>query len=253
MSVAALLALGVGSVAAVSCKKPPPPCNPDEKNFKTFRLVVQPELMNMDDEGNPRTTVLRVYQLKGGRTLDAMDFDTVFKTPEDFFGDELMGQKELPVYPERPEVIDIDIVPEATHVVAVALFREPTGNTWYSEWEVPMFHGYSVCNAETRKQPKWEDPCFYLTIEGTEVDGGHEPPPAFDPDKFEGLKCPPKPLKVQPPLETGGKKKKKRKKRNAKEDAAKAQEGGEKAQGGADKAQGGADKAGEAGDKVGGK
>ncbi len=248
------MALTAAAIAASSCKKEGPTCNPDEKNFKVFRLVVQPELMNMDDEGNPRTTVLRIYQLQGGRTLDSMDFDSVFENPTEFFGDELVGEKELPVYPERAEVIEIEAVPEATHVVAVALFREPTGNTWYREWEVPQFHGHSVCRAEKTKE-EWGDPCFYLTIEGTELDGGHQPPPAFDADKFEGLSCPDKPLKIKPPEDTG-KKKKKRKKRDLKGDAEKAQDGAEKGQDGADKAQGGADKAekaGEAGEKVGGK
>lgn len=253
-SVVVALGLTIAPFAIGSCKKPKPTCNPDEKNFEVFQLVLQPELMNMDGEGNPRATVLRVYQLQGGRTLDSMDFDSVFEDPAEFFGDELLAEKEFPVYPERPEVIEIEVVPDATHVVAVALFREPTGNTWYREWDVPQFHGHSVCRAEIAKQT-WSDPCFYLTIEGTELDGGHEPSPAFDADKFPGLMCPGKPLKIKPPEDTG-KKKKKRKKRDLKGDAEKTKDGADKAQGGADKAQGGADtaeKAGEAGGKVGGK
>lgn len=244
----------VSALAASSCKKKEgPTCNPDEKNFATFRLVVQPELMNMDDEGNPRTTILRIYQLQGGRTLDTMDFDSVYETPEEFFGDELIESKELPIYPERAEVIEIERADKATHAVAVALFREPTGNTWYREWEIPQFHGDSVCGAEKAGET-WADPCFYLTVEGTELDGGHTPPSAFDPSKFEGLQCPGKPLKIKPVVDTG-KKKKKKKKRDLKGDAEKAQEGADKGQEGADKAQGGADsaeKAGEAGKKVGG-
>lgn len=240
----ALLAATAGALGATSCKHKGPTCNPDEHGFAAFRLVVQPELMNLDDDGNPRATVLRIYQLQGGRTLDAMDFDAVFETPAEFFGDELLAEKELPVYPERPEVIEIPANPDATHVVVVALFREPTGNTWYREWEVPRFHGHSVCNAQ-RQGSTWGDPCFYLTLEGTELDGGHEPPPAYSADKFEGLVCPGKPLLVAPPPPAG---KKKRKKRDVKGDAADAKDGADQAQGGADQA----GEASEAGQKVGG-
>jgi len=254
-------------MATAACKpKLPPPCEPDEHAAKTFRLVVQPELMNLDNEGNPRTTIVMLYQLKGGRTLDVMDFDTVFETPTEFFGDEYLAEKEIPVYTDRPEVIEVEAHPEATHAVAVALFREPAGNTWYREWDVPLFHGHSVCAvkdknaANAAKKPKKQkeplpevpDPCFYLTIEGSVLDGGHTPPSAFDPEKFEALpECPPKPLKVKP-KETAPKKKKKKKKRDLKGDAEKTKDGGEKAQGGADATKGGADKAGSAGDKVGG-
>lgn len=231
----AWLVLGLSALLASSaCKKKEDTCKPDEKTFAKVRLVVQPApQINVDPEGTPRATGVRLYQLKGGRTLDMpLDFLQVWKDAAEVFGDELLKEEELTIYPDKPDVFEIEPEPEATHFVAVAIFREPVGSAWYAEWEVPQYHGYSVCAAEKNKQT-YEDPCFLLFMEGSQIDGGHEPPPGMDADAIP-VTCPPPPLKVEPkPPEEG--KKKKRKKGKGKE-----------------KAEGAADQAGEAQDKAAG-
>lgn len=237
-------------LALAGCKKKEgETCNPDEKGFKKVRVVVQStEEINLDPEGTPRATSLRIYQLKGGRSLDVpLDFRQVWQDGKAAFGDELLKEEELTIYPGKTEVFEIKPEGEATHFVAAAIFREPVGSAWYSEWEAPKFHGDSVCLAEAKKQT-YEDPCFLVFMEGSQIDGGHKPPPGMD-AKALPIACPPPPLTVKPAPPDDGKKKKK-KKGKAKDKAAEAQEQGAKAQDGADKAQGASDSAQGASDKV---
>ncbi|MCA9704631.1 MAG: type VI secretion system lipoprotein TssJ [Myxococcales bacterium] len=241
-SLAAVLGLGAALGLAGCKKKEGPTCKPEDETFAKVRVVVQPTPeINLDPEGTPRATGLRIYQLKGGRTLDVpLDFQQVWQNAAEAFGDELLKEEELTIYPGRPDVFEIEPEADATHFVAVAIFREPVGSSWYAEWEVPQYHGYSVCAAKEKKQT-YEDPCFLVFMEGSQIDGGHEPPPGMDADAIP-ISCPPKPLQVKPkPPEDG--KKKKRKKGKGKEKAEDAVEKGEE----------GADKAGqaqEAGDKA---
>jgi len=247
-----VLAVLLASVSLAGCKKKEgETCKPEDKAFKKVRVVVQstPEI-NLDPEGTPRATSLRIYQLKGGRTLDIpLDFRQVWQDGKAVFGDELLKEEELTIYPGKTEVFEIKPEDEATHFVAAAIFREPVGSAWYSEWETPKFHGDSVCLAEAKKQT-YEDPCFLVFMEGSQIDGGHKPPPGME-AKSLAVVCPPPPLTVKPaPPDDGKKKKKKKKKKSAKDQAAEAQEKGAEAQDGADKAQGASDKADAAGKTV---
>ncbi|MCH9683304.1 MAG: type VI secretion system lipoprotein TssJ [Deltaproteobacteria bacterium] len=229
-------------IALAACKKKDEnTCKPEDETFSMIRLVVQPTPeINLDPDGMPRPTTMRVYQLKGGRTLDVpLDFRQVWQDAATAFGDELLKEEEVTVYPDRPQVFEIEPDEEATHVVTAAIFREPTGNSWYAEWETPKFHGDSVCQAK-RKGQTYEDPCFLVFMEGSQIDGGHKPPPGMDADLIS-IACPPPPLKVKPAPPPS--KKKKRKRGKLKDKAADAQD---KAADGQDKAAGaqdGADKA----------
>jgi type VI secretion system VasD/TssJ family lipoprotein len=246
-------------LALAGCKKKEEEtCNPDEKGFKKVRVVVQStEQINLDPEGMPRATSLRIYQLKGGRTLDVpLDFRQVWQDAKAVFGDELLKEEELTIYPAKTEVFEMKAEDEATHFVATAIFREPVGSAWYSEWETPKFHGDSVCLAEAKKQT-YEDPCFLVFMEGSQIDGGHKPPPGMDTEALT-IVCPPPPLTVKPApaLDPKEEKKKKRKeKRKKRRDKLKgkgadAQEKGAEAQGASDKAQGASDTAEGAGKTV---
>lgn len=236
---ATLATLATLSTPACKKKNDGPTCKPEDETFAKVRVVVQPTPeINVDPEGTPRATSLRIYQLKGGRSLDVpLDFQQVWQDAASAFGDELLKDEELTIYPGKPDVFEIEPEAEATHFVAVAIFREPVGSAWYAEWQVPQYHGYSVCAAEAKKQT-YEDPCFLVFMEGSQIDGDHKPPPGMDAETIP-IECPPPPLKVkpQPPAQDDGKKKKRKK-----------GEGKEKLEGAAEKGQEGADKAGQAQD-----
>jgi hypothetical protein len=129
------------------------------------------------------------------------------------------------VYPDKPEVVEIQPAGDMTHVVAVAIFREPIGRDWFRVWERPKYHGHSVCSAQKKGQ-KWPDPCFYVQLDRYLVDGGHTAPAGFDKKKVT-IECPGPPMKTPPPEPQPGKKKKKKKKPKVKLEDAKKLEGAE--------------------------
>lgn len=235
----------LGSVVALAACKPKEgeTCKPEEKTFANVRVFVQAsDDINLDIEGNAQTTTVRLYQLSGGRSLDLpLEFRQVWQSDEEAFGDELLKKEELTIYPDKGELFEI--VPEegATHFVAAAIFREPVGSSWYVEWEVPEFHGYSVCAAEKKKQT-YEDPCLLISMEGSFVDGGHKAPPGIDVEAIP-IACPPPPLKVKPAEPTKEKKKKKKGKLkdklgDAQDKAGEGQDAAAEGQGAGDQAQG---------------
>ncbi|MEX1369301.1 MAG: type VI secretion system lipoprotein TssJ [Nannocystaceae bacterium] len=237
-----LLALGSILALAACKKKDEDTCKPEDNGFAKVRVVVQPaDMINVDSDGNARATSLRIYQIKGGRSLDVpLDFRQVWQDAADAFGDELLKEEEISVQPGTPDVFEIEPDPEATHLVAAAIFREPVATTWYAEWEVPQFHGDSVCMAKKKGQA-YEDPCFLIFMEGSQIDGGHEPPPGMDEEAISIL-CPPAPLKVKPAAPPKGKKKKK-KRGKLKDKAGEGQDKAGEAQGAGDEAQGAAETA----------
>jgi len=211
--VAIVLAFLVSLAAGVhGCKKKDegPSCVPEEKKWKV-RVLVQPaESINPDEQGESLATVIRIYQLSGDVALSTLDFRDAWQKGKDAFGDEFLAEEERTIYPGRPELVELEPDPKATHIVAVAIFREPNGVSWYRTWDVPKYHGDSVCLAE-RQHKTWEDPCFYLLIDRNTLDGGHTPPPGFDASKA-GVQCPGPPLKIKPPPPPSKKDDKKKKK-----------------------------------------
>jgi type VI secretion system VasD/TssJ family lipoprotein len=215
-TIAIVLAFFVSLAAGVhGCKKKDegPSCVPEEKKWKV-RVLVQPaESINPDEQGDSLATVIRIYQLSGDVALSTLDFRDAWQKGKDAFGDEFLAEEERTIYPGRPELVEIEPDPKATHIVAVAIFREPNGVSWYRTWEVPKYHGDSVCLAE-RQHKTWEDPCFYLLIDRNALDGGHTPPPGFDAKTgpLGTVKCPGPPLKIKPPPPPSKKDEKKKKK-----------------------------------------
>lgn len=213
LRVLCLGAVGLGSAVAVtSCKKDQTEtCNPQERGFSKVRVVVQPtDQLNPDDEGAALSVVFRVYQLSGDTSLTSVDFETVWqKGGEAAFGNEFLAEQEIIVYPAKNEMLELTVDPAATHIVAVAIYREPVGQNWLRVWQVPKWHGHSVCAAERQGMP-WPDPCFYVLLDRYRVEGGHTPPAGFDVSAAT-VECPGPPLTQPPPEPVQAKGKKKRK------------------------------------------
>lgn len=207
--------LAAASLAATSCKKKgPPPCNPDDEAFEKIRVLIQPaEGLNLDEEGNPLSVQFRVYQLSGDETIEMIDFEQVWQEGgEAAFADDYLSEEEITVYPGQPDVLELKPNPDARFIVAAGIFREPLGQDWFRVWEVPQYHGHSVCAAKKKKKP-WPDPCFHVMLERYAIDGGHTPPAGWDAELHE-LECPGAPMKNAPPeIKDEGKKKKKKKKK----------------------------------------
>ncbi len=212
LSVAAVAALAVPT----GCKKKNkgPSCKPDEHPMEAIRVVIQPdEMLNPNDEGEPLSVQLHVYQLSGDETIEMIDFEQVWQEGgEAAFADDYLSEEEITVNPGQPDLLELKPEADARFIVAAAIFREPLGQDWFRVWEVPRYHGHSVCAAKKKKKP-WPDPCFHVMLERYSIDGGHTPPAGWDAELHE-LECPGAPMKNPPPeIKDEGKKKKKKKKK----------------------------------------
>ncbi|MEM6292930.1 MAG: type VI secretion system lipoprotein TssJ [Myxococcota bacterium] len=214
------LALALGLTGCKNKKNAGPSCTPDDEAFESVRVIIQPdEMLNPNDEGEPLSVQLHVYQLSGDESVDIIDFETVWeKGGEVAFGDDFISEEEITVYPGKNDVLELTPDPAAKFILAAAIFREPLGQDWFRLYEVPRYHGHSVCSAKKKGQP-WPDPCFHVALERYLLDGGHTPPSGWDKDA-QTLVCPGPPMKT-PPVEVkdDGKKKKKKKKRKKLKDA----------------------------------
>jgi type VI secretion system protein VasD len=191
-----LVGLAVGLSAALSvgaCKKKKETCNPDDYVFEEIALHVQANQdLNLDEEGNPLPTVVRVYQLNGDLATRSLDFTELWEDHEAALGDEYISHKEFQIYPDSFETIKITPEDGARYLLAFGAFQQPVGNTWYRVYEIPGSYGQQACEYkdEDKDPASLGEPCVYLYLERNQIDGGRDVPPGFDEDKVEGTCTP---------------------------------------------------------------
>lgn len=154
-------------------------------------LIQAAPVINPGHHGEPWPTALTIYQLSGDPQApdhEPFDLATLEARGDAVFGELLVGKRDYTAFPGTHTRLVLPLGPEATHLLAVAHFREPLGDAALLVFPVP----------DTRSA----DPCFYLGLERSELDGGEFPPPGFDPGIF-ATTCPipgrPVPKTSQPP------------------------------------------------------
>jgi type VI secretion system protein VasD len=191
------LGFTVGLAAALSlgaCKnKDKETCKPDDYTFEEVSLYIQasPDL-NLDADGNPLPTVVRIYQLNGDLATRSLDFTEMWEDAKTALGDEYISDKEFQLYADSTELIPITVEKEARYILAFGGFQQAVGNTWYVVYEVPDTYGKQAC--ELKKEEKdpatLGQPCMYLYMDRNQLDGGKNVPPGFDKSKVEGTCTP---------------------------------------------------------------
>ena len=138
-------ALLLGSVLADGCvHKPPPPPPPTPKEVepcqdpeKLSLIVDGAPNLNRGPDGQPLSTVVRVYQMKGVTRLGMVSLDELIRSEKDALADELLDTKEIMLPPLGRIVPELVRRPEATHVAVAAFFRRPTGSSWRAMAALP--------------------------------------------------------------------------------------------------------------------
>jgi type VI secretion system protein VasD len=191
------LGLALGLVASLSlgaCKnKNKESCKPDDYVFKEVALHIQAAAdLNLDEEGNPLPTVIRIYQLNGDLATRNLDFTELWEDAKTALGDEYISDKEIQIYPDSSELIKITPEKEARFILAFAAFQQPVGNTWFRVYEIPDSYGRQACDlkAEEKDPATLGEPCAYLYLERNQMDGGKDVPPGFDEGKVETVCTP---------------------------------------------------------------
>lgn len=151
LAASAAIALAGAASPLASCASPAPA--PAAKAPKTCDLqqlsmtVVAAANLNPGPDGRAYPVQLRIYQLKDDLKFQSADFEQIWKQDAKTLGPDLIGVAELPIYPDTRTEVKMERVPEALHLVGVAVFREPKGRTWFVSLELPPPPGKLPCGA----------------------------------------------------------------------------------------------------------
>jgi type VI secretion system protein VasD len=151
--------------------------------------VIASKLINPTPEGEPRPVQVRIYQLASDIRLQNAPFEEIWKRDAETLKDDLIKVDQLSVFPDSRTEVRFERDQTAQTVVAVALFQNPKGRSWYQTFELPPAPGKGACGATVEEcdgpecdggGPKL-NPRFSIWIDGTRVDNGDEhaddPPP----------------------------------------------------------------------------
>ncbi|MBP1595388.1 MAG: uncharacterized protein H6Q05_765 [Acidobacteria bacterium] len=86
--------------------------------------------VNPDVGGQALSVVVRVYQLKDKGRIEAADYNAIWKSDRETLSDDLLERQERVVQPGTQEMLELQANPMANYIAAVALFRNPAGDTW---------------------------------------------------------------------------------------------------------------------------
>ncbi|MEM9191862.1 MAG: type VI secretion system lipoprotein TssJ [Myxococcota bacterium] len=123
----ALLAALTGCKGGDVCTKPEP----------ANLWVSGADDMNLDPEGGPLPTLVRVYQLSSLGELSRASFADIMGNPQAVLGDTLLGTEEITVFPGKAAFRAFERAPGANYAVGVAAVRQPTGTSWRAVLPLP--------------------------------------------------------------------------------------------------------------------
>lgn len=109
------------ALAAAGCPKQP---------ARISMVLVGGADLNPDQNGQPLSVVVRVYQLKDKGRLESADYNAILKSERETLSDDFIERQERVVQPGTQEMLEISAGPTARYIGIVALFRNPVGDTW---------------------------------------------------------------------------------------------------------------------------
>ncbi|NHV08869.1 type VI secretion system lipoprotein TssJ [Cronobacter turicensis] len=103
------------------------------KKIKTLHLDFAPRAgLNVDGDQTPLATMVRIYQLKDRKNMDAADYGTVLQNADTVLKDELLASREVLIMPNGNVSLDMPMDENAQFVAVVGLFNHPEmkDNRW---------------------------------------------------------------------------------------------------------------------------
>ena len=103
------------------------------KKIKTLHLDFTPrKAINADGAQTPLATMVRVYQLKDRKNIDAADYQTLLRKADTVMKEDELASKELLVMPGGTVTLNMPMDEDAEFVAVVGLFNRPDmqDNRW---------------------------------------------------------------------------------------------------------------------------
>ncbi len=101
--------------------------------MKTLHLDFTPRTaINTDGAQTPLATMVRVYQLRDRKAVDAADYQTLLRRADTVLKDDILASKELLVMPNGSVTLNMPMDEDAQFVAVVGLFNRPDqkDNRW---------------------------------------------------------------------------------------------------------------------------
>ncbi|WP_435953145.1 type VI secretion system lipoprotein TssJ [Dryocola sp. BD626] len=96
------------------------------KKINTLHLDLTPRTaINADGAQMPLATMVRVYQLRDRRAVDAADYQTLLRNADTALKEDVLASKELLVMPKGSVSLNMPMDKNAQFVAVVALFNRP--------------------------------------------------------------------------------------------------------------------------------
>lgn len=175
------ISLVVGSLG-MGCGQAPPPAAPKPCDVQIVTLrIYAADNINPNENQNPRSVVIRLYQLKDEMRLQNASYDEVLLTDDEVLGDDIVKEDDVTVFPNDLVEIKFERAKEATVLGGVALFHGPKGQSWKTFYAFPLMPGEAQCaGREADGGPAQTDPRVSFFVESTKLDNGSE----FDESMF---------------------------------------------------------------------
>ena len=103
------------------------------KKIKMLHLDLTPRTaINADGAQMPLATMVRVYQLRDRKAVDAADYQTLLRRADTILKDDVLESKELLVMPNGSVTLNMPMDKDAQFVAVVGLFNRPDmkDNRW---------------------------------------------------------------------------------------------------------------------------
>jgi type VI secretion system VasD/TssJ family lipoprotein len=106
------------------------------------------ENLNPNDVGQALPVEIRVYQLKSPTKMEESEFDVIWRNDRETLGQDIAKVDTMYLYPGQRVARAFRREEGVTHVVAVAIFRRPSGQSWRTIYELPPPPGDQQCAAQ---------------------------------------------------------------------------------------------------------
>lgn len=178
------LALAAPLIAHCSSSQLPAVMRPNTCALpQSIQMVIRGgDHLNPNEEGRALPVEVRVYQLKAPHKMEESEFEAIWHNDHDTLGEDIVKVDVLYLYPNQRVARSFRREDGVTHVVAVAIFRHPSGQSWRTIYELPPAPSDQACAQDlgvdggSTREPRYY---FYLDdyyIESLGDDPGEDRP-----------------------------------------------------------------------------
>lgn len=154
-----------------------------------IRVFLQPgKNMNPDSQGDPLDTQIRLHQVKQPKSADAItNVSELWSESGKLLGDALAKTDEQIAYIGRPHSFVIERALETSHLLAVGLLRDASGQGFMQEIRLPVDYTKGECEIQAKEAPP---PCLFILVEAQRIRASFTPPPRFKRSSVPLNECP---------------------------------------------------------------